>query len=595
MNNIRWMVTLLLLCSGLAHAAAGVEAWLDRTRISDGETVQLTLEVAGQVGDRPDTTPLEKDFEVLGVASGSRMTIVNGRSDARSSWTITLSPRHPGTLTVPALRVGTGQSAALTLEVGQAPVAAAGSDTDIFIETELSPQQPYLQSQVLYTVRLLHAVPLRSGQLSEPATDAALVQRLGDDRSYATTRNGRRYQVIERRYALFPQASGTLELAAPVFDGEVPDAGRRRANPLSKFFGNDPFFGRDPFDDLLTPTRRVRVRGEAARLDVRPRPAAANGTHWLPAQHLELHGSWSPEQGEIRTGEPLTLQLDVTVTGLTGGQLPGLAPAAVAGFEVYPDQAQRQTDSDETGVTGHLQQKIAFIPRQVGRLALPDVTVRWWDTQADREQVATIPGRTVQVLPGAPAAAPAPASSVPALQDGTGAAAAAATPLPDVAARPVAAAVTGPWPWVSALLAAGWLLTLLAWAWHARRARAQPRQQRRAAAAPNDRVSTLRRRFHAACAANDAVAARRNLLDWAAAHWPVDPPRGLQELAGRIDVAATRAALAALDRAVYLPGSDWEGAALAACLPHLPAPPRTGGRDPVLAPLYPERTQPAPG
>ncbi|MEZ5541443.1 MAG: BatD family protein [Pseudomonadota bacterium] len=584
------LLTWLILHCALA-AAAGMDAWLDRTRIAAGESVQLTLELPGQVNDRPDTAPLEHDFDVLGVSSGSRVTIINGRSDARTSWTITLSPRHTGTLTVPALRVGAAQSAALTLLVDAAPATAGtgtGTDTDadIFIETEQAPARPYVQGEVHYTVRLLHAVPLRSGQLSEPAADTVLVQRLGEDRSYATTRNGRRYEVIERRYALFPQASGGLDLPAPVFDGEVPDTGRRRASPLSKFFGNDPFFGRAPFDDLLTPTRRVRVRGDAVRLDVQPRPDAATGSDWLPARQLQLTGHWEPAAGDARVGEPLTLQLEVTAQGLTGGQLPGLAPAAVAGFDIYPDQAQRETDAQESGVTGHLQQKIAFIPRRAGTFTLPALTLHWWDTGADRERVATLPERVVQILPGAqPAAQPPPMSAQEI---------AAAAPIPALAATAPVPVAAGPWPWVSALLAGGWLLTLLVWGWQARRRRtaAPPRP----APGGHDRVTTLRRRFRAACAAGDAAAARRNLLDWAAAHWRDDPPSGLQALAERLDDPATRSALAELDRAVYRAGTAWDGARLAARLQQLPVPPARSGRDDtVLAPLYPHPVAPPHG
>ena len=271
----RFVTFVLLLFALLGTAqragAADMHAWLDRSRIGEGETVQLTLELQGQVNERPDTTPLEKDFDVLGISSGSRVSIVNGRTDVRSTWTLTLSPKRSGALPIPALRVGVHQSVPLTLQVSEAPAAAPGSGADILIETEIDPRAPYVQSQALYTVRLLYAVPITNGRIGEPKPERTLVQRLGEDLKYATTRDGRRYQVIERRYALFPQSSGPLELAAPVFDGEIPDASRRRADSLGRFFRNDPFFGRDPFDGLVTSSRRVRVRGEPARLEVQPR------------------------------------------------------------------------------------------------------------------------------------------------------------------------------------------------------------------------------------------------------------------------------------------------------------------------------------
>jgi hypothetical protein len=145
--------------------------------------------------------------------------------------------------------------------------------------------------------------------------------------------------------------------------------------------------------------------------------------------------------------------------------------------------------------------------------------------------------------------------------------------------------VTGFWPWVSAGLAAGWLLTLVLGWRHLRKARTGAMGSPvPAAAAPG----AARRRFHRACAANDAAAARRALLDWAALHWPAHPPRGLDDLARRLDHAQVRAALRELDRVLYREGAEWEGKRLAQHLQRLPEAAAASARDQsVLAPLYP--------
>ena len=591
---LRFMTLAVLVAAVNAAWAADLEAWLDRNRVAEGDTVQLTLEARGQTNGRPDTAPLEQDFDVLGMSTGSRVSIVNGRTDARTTWTLTLSPKHSGVLTIPALQVAGSQSRALTLTVSDAPAPVPDSGADILIETELSPRRPYVQGQVLYTLRLLHAVPVSGGQLSEPAPKNALVQRLGEDREYSVTRQGRRYQVIERRYALFPQASGRLELAAPVFDGEIPDPGRRRTSPFKRFFGNDPFFGTDPFDDLMTPTRRVRVRGEPAELDVRPRAAAARGNQWLPAEILVLNGDWQPDADTIRQGEPVTLMLDLEAQGLTGGQLPNLAPDVVDGFDVYPDQPQRKTETSDSFVTGSLNQKIAFIPRRAGELTLPAITVHWWDTQADRERTATLPGRVLQVqpLPGqsSPPATARP-SSRPAIETGPDQSVPdVSTPVaPKIAAQPARIPAPGLWPWVSAALALGWLLTLVFWWRHGRGVRTTVREAP-ATDTGSAEAGAARKQFLAACHAGEAISARRALLAWAAAHWRNDPPRGLEDLARRLPDPETRAALAELDHALYhSAGGAWNGTRLANLMRRLPKrEANVDQRKAVLAPLYPD-------
>jgi len=594
----RFLIGFIALLFSLPAVAGTLRAWLDRAQIGAGETVQLTLEAKGQGTGQPDLAPLRRDFDILGQSTGSRMTIINGQSDSSTTWTLELSPKHEGMLTIPALHAGSAQSAPLQLQVSAAPVPRAGSsNADIAIETATSTQQPYVQGEVLYTVRLLHTVPLKSGQLTEPSGDHLLVQRLGEDREYDTTRNGRHYQVLERRYALFPQASGKLEIAAPVFDGTVLDRSRRRRSPFARFFGNDPFFAQDPFNDLMTPTRRVRVRGEPDTLRVQARPAAAQGAQWLPATGMDLHGTWQPDSGALHVGEPLTLQLDLQAQGLTGGQLPDLAPASVDGFDVYPDEAQRSTDAHDDGVTGHLQQKIAFIPRRAGALSIPAIHVSWWDTAHDRAEQVSVPAHALHVLPATGQGTGA-APAVPTVQPAPSAVSAPVPTTPAPAPTPVQArrvpVHTGGvahsvrwWPWVSSVLALGWLLTAVIWWWRARPrpggATTTPARQ------PVPHASQARRAFHAACQAGDSTAAHRHLLEWAAAHWPDDPPRGLQSLAQRLPDAAQRAAVTALDRALYASGGHWDGAALAASLQHLPqAGAGSAGHKVVLQPLYPE-------
>ena len=567
--------------------ASDMNAWLDRTRIGEGETVRLTLEVQGQVSRHPDTTQLEQDFEILGISTGSRVNIVNGRTDTRTSWAITLSPRRSGTLTIPSLQVGTHRSEPLVLEVSDAPAPSSASGADIFIESEIEPGTSYVQGQVLYTIRLLHAVPISSGRLSEPTSENILVQRMETDREYAMVRDGRRYQVIERRYAIFPQTSGTLELDAPVFSGEIPDSSRKRSSPFRRFLGSDPF------EDMLTPTRRVRLRGEPLSMDVMPRPEAANSTHWLPAQQLELNGSWQPDSGDVQVGEPVTLMLELEVRGLTGAQLPDLVPETVDGFRVYPDQAQHTTETSETGVTGRLQQKVAFIPERSGELHLPAIDVRWWDTQVNRERVATLPGRTMEVLQ-----AEGQFSQVDGDDESLGRAIdqVANQDMPDTSASDHAQSaslsstkvVSGFWPWISAALATGWLLTLVIWWWRAHGS--QVAGSETTSIAPKSQgAAAARKRFLAACKANDAASARQFLLAWGAIHWSENPPRGLEALANRLPDEEAREALAELNRALYKEGSQWEGTQLAKCLHRLPRLDVVASKNTTLIPsLYPE-------
>ncbi|MGD8589528.1 MAG: BatD family protein, partial [Chromatiales bacterium] len=357
---------ILLLWAGLAQAE--LSAFLTAGRISMGDTVQLQVEAEGQISASPDTQPLEQDFDVLGVASGSRVNIINGRMDSRSTWSITLSPKRSGTLTIPPLELHGEQTQPLTLQVSEVPVmedGTAGNDP-VFIETEVDISDPYVQGMLLYTLRLFYEVKLMGGRLSEPKLDNALVRRLGKDREYHTERNGRRYRVLERQYAIFPQTSGKLELPAPILEARIPDKRPKSNSLLRDLLKRDPLMDGSRLSDLYTTTHPIRVRGKPRVLQVRPRPAQMQAHHWLPAQNLVLIESWKPAQGELRVGNPLTRSIIIKARGATGAQLPELAPGYVDGFKVYPDRSQTDTLDLEQGVEGEKKQNVAYVPLQPG-------------------------------------------------------------------------------------------------------------------------------------------------------------------------------------------------------------------------------------
>ena len=558
----------LLLCT--TNVLAEVNAWLDRQIIAEGETVNLLIEAQGRITAQPDTEPLRKDFDVLGVSTGSRVNIVNGQVDARTTWTVSLSPKHGGTIRIPALTLGKETTPALSLQIRAAPAPGAASGSPIFIETEVEPTSPYVQSMVIYTVRLLYTMQIVKGDLSEPSLDAANVRRLGKDQQYSTQRNGRLYQVIERRYAIFPQSSGELTIPASIFTGQIPDR-RKQRRSFGGLLDNDQFFGRDPFDEIFTATRTVRVRGKEKTLQVKTRPASSHGRHWLPAQSIQLTESWDPQSGEIRVGDPITRTINLLAQGLTAAQLPDLTPPAIDGANVYPDRAKTHTEDLQDTVIGERIRQIALIPTQPGTLELPAIRLYWWDTEADQERTAEIPARFIEILPAAGQVSD-PQDLVHSktfpqeIQQPTGEGVNPDTLNPGINnSTPVR---NGYWPWLTGLVTIGWLLTLLLW-WRGRQKTSG--SDTRILKTSTVNTSQPHKRFVKACRNSDPKEARSALMYWARTHWSTNPPNGLEEIASRIGDAETTQELIKLDRALYLADEkNWDGAPLARKLKHLP-------------------------
>ena len=573
-----------LLVSGQV-LSQGFDAQLDRTQVSEGDTVTLSLTAPGDSQGSPDLSPLNADFDIVGRSQGTSINIINGRSTSTRQWQLALLPKRRGKLSIPPLQLGNLSSPPLHLEVVAAAATtgnATGSDQPVMVEVDADTQHPYVQGEIAYRVRILSRVPLREASLSDPVAGDAIIERVGDDSSYTTQRNGETWQVIERHYAIFPQRSGSLKIESPVLSAALPVHNARRQSLGQHFFGNDPFadiekmMGKSPFagfpamGDLFTETRPVRVRDRDITLDVRAQPAAVQGT-WLPAKNLTLSETWSPDPPVFRVGEPVTRTVVLIADGLSPAQLPDITLPVPAGMKSYPDQPQSETRADDGDLITTRTMKVALIPTASGTLTLPALQIPWWDTATQQARTATLPARTIQVLPGA-AGAGQPATATPIARNTPAASASPsqATPVSPSPADVVAAGnpqawwQTAYWPWIAAAAVAGWLATLILWL--------RARRGHKVAVAPGNTVNDIsprqasaqaRTRLRQACQANDPGAARRALLDWAAAHWPDAAPRGLSALAGHFADAQAREAVTALDRALYDDAEhrDWNGKA----------------------------------
>ena len=555
-----------LLMAGWYASATGesLRASLEPNSIRANETTRLIIEAEGShAGSAPELGPLDEDFDRLGTRTSTQIQILNGRQSATTRWIVELAPRRVGEIEVPPLALGSDSTPALTLQVLEAPASHADEHPDIFIESEVFPKSPYVQSQITYALRLFYTVEIMDGTLEDPRASDVLVQRLGRDRSYTSTRGGRAYRVLERRYALFPPSSGELHIPPVRFDGEVADLES----------------GSSSITRLFTPGRRERLRTEEYRLDVRPRPPEFEGQTWLPGRTLSLVEQWSEDPPELQVGEPLTRTIIVQAAGLRGDQLPEIEVGTSDGVRVYPDQPTIRTASDADFVYGSREQRFALVPLREGEVALPEVRVRWWDTTADAPADALIPARTLSAGP-----APAEATGLVGALSAPASTADADTGLLGDGGEAIAG---GGWRWASIALFALWAATALGW-WRSRRGATE--------AAPEDpgapAIARARRALDAACAAGRAEDARDAVLEWAAAAWPETPPRSLGETARRLGPPlATR--LRELDRSLYAHEAErWDGPALwreAKTGLRRAALPARAVAVPALPPLYPER------
>ncbi|UYP31928.1 BatD family protein [Pseudomonas sp. Z8(2022)] len=538
---------LLLVLAGQACAEAFF-ASVDRTRLSEGETVVLTLESTDPTRfGRPDLSPLEKDFEILGSRQVNRLSSIGDTPRASTRWILTLQPRRSGEVIIPAIRLEDAETLPITLIVEEA-VNTGNTDklAPVFIDAGLDQESVYVQAQAVLTLRIYHSVSMYDdSNLTPLRIENARAEQLGEPRTYEKSIGGVLHGVIELQYAIYPQRSGQLVIPGQTFSATLVDRSR-----------NNDFLPFGPRTGKVT-----QVKSPDIPLQVKPKPADYPAdVPWLPARALGLAETWNPQPERSQVGDSLTRRLILKVDGLSSAQLPPLPATQVEGLRRYPDQPQMNDQKSENGIIGTREEREALVPNRAGSFDLPPLEVVWWNTQTDTLERTTLSARTLQVAEN------------PQLQNDE------QPNTPMVTTQVIEGPQLWPWQLACALLSLTTLLGFGLW-WHARR---QPAIQRTAQAGPSPR--TLLDDLKRTCQAGDAQATRHALDAWAR-----QQPETLADMAARYVPLSD--ALDGLNGALYSEtGQQWQGEELWKAIRNLPAsqePSAVAQESSALPPLYP--------
>jgi hypothetical protein len=389
-----------------------------------------------------------------------------------------------------------------------------------FIELSTDKAELYVQEQLLLTVQLYFSNELIRGELSEPASNNAVIESLGPQQEYSRVRGDQRYRMIERRYAVYPQAPGQLSLAPLEFEGNFRGANGR--------------------------LQTLRSSEQLFDLPVKDIPPQFSGSVWLPTTGLTLEESGLPSDNRVTSGANLTRQLTLRASGLPDATLPPFPAQTAPGLRSYPEPATRATDISADGLMSILQQASALVPVQAGELRLPEVRVPWWDTASDSEKVAIIPERVLVVAPGSGINNQAPAPAVAAIDETLNNADSDADPKLAMNGQNT----TGDgafWPWLALFMAVGWGITAVFF-WRVRRSRYRANKVTESNVGPDN--SELYKELLVAAGSNNPDTPRL-LLRWMNLQYPDKKFQSWRQVAEFCHLPPLTDALAILEQQRY--------------------------------------------
>lgn len=529
MLNRYHVLSLCVLFTLSAPAAwGGITTSLNRNHIDIADSLTLFVRVDERTSQEPDFSQLDADWHIRQTSQNSTQSVVNGRFQSSTAWQLALTPKRAGALMIPALTWRGARSSPILVQVSPITTDLKQRLAQLaFFKTKISTGPVWVQSQVLYEVALYYAQEIQLARsLIAPNLPNSIVKRLqGQAETGVEQIQGVRYGFIKQYYAIFPQASGRLEIAP-------------ETNVVSTRLSRHG-------------DKRFAIESSGYSIEVLPKPPEYPANQpWLPAKNLSISGAWSDPAGSLEVGKATNLQLVIQAQGLLASLLPPLPKPEIKGVRIYDHPSKPHESLHQQGVIGRLTTNLAVVPAQAGVLVFPETRVTWWDVNQRRVREAVWPEQSLQVAASGGGAPDADDAAPTAVAD------------PAAAAIPASAGgAFGVWGWVSLLFAVAWVGTLL----YVQRLTRQLRLGRQHATAETlwqqEAESQSFRLLASACRQRHAADIRRAMQSWAQHYQPTsatpvsdlvaDDPQA-QALIGALDEHLYQDAAVAVDAQAIL-------------------------------------------
>lgn len=461
-RHILVLFILVITATAPAYAITSLQASVDRNPVIEGESLVLTVVADDDLNSGElNTSALLKDF-IVGRTSISRSKqIMNFDARNETRWQVLLSPKSRGNVTIPAFQIKGVSSDPITLSVVDRS-SQPQQKQDIFMRASLSSEEAYVGQMLTYRVKLFLALELQRGVLSAPVLQGAQIKQLGEDKDSNEIINGKRYRVIERAYAIVADQPGELTINGASFSGDVLVQAKRNGGMFS-----------------FNESRPTQTQAPKSVVLINPEPVEYQG-QWLVSDLVVLKEDWPESPVEYKVGDPITRTLTLLASNADETSLPELQLSMPSALKSYPEKPQRKSFVRDKQMVSQLTQTTAIVATKAGTYTLPEIKVPWWNPHLKQQQYATLPARTIVVTGGTTEIDIAPsATNTATITD------------------------AGYWPWVSAILAILWLVTLVLWL------NARKQQPSKSKPVENVNVSqpvNSRKILESSCAAKDPTA-----------------------------------------------------------------------------------------
>jgi tetratricopeptide (TPR) repeat protein len=398
-------------------------ATTDHTEVAPGEQVAVTVELVIDKQIKNITAPPVPPSDAFTVlrteqsqSSSTSIQIINGKvsntKELHYLFTYVITPKKGGVFTFPALQALIDNKPYLTEPIvfnASAPETPQAKVPDIRVSLSVSRQPLYIGEQAILTFKVVQRgnSPTQVERGFNGAVEAleksfgkefSLSRLFGSQVGQSAERvNGEMCRTFTLRWAIIPLSGGTVTVPSVPFQyAELRQIRRRSRDPFFEdFFSNDFFgqnvqaIGRTAFSNELV----LRIK------ELPPPPADFSGT----IGRVSMSASINPPS--VPAGSAATLKIAIAASTRPGNVAEINAPK-LSGCEIFTPEKQVTVDTAPGGISTKKSYKFLLIPQLEGTIAIPPVSLTYFDPREGAYKTATSAELSLTVTPGKAGAKP---------------------------------------------------------------------------------------------------------------------------------------------------------------------------------------------
>jgi len=374
-RQLYFLIFIIFFLPCIVNAAPEIRASVDRTRVTLGESLELTVSIIGEKGT-VNISPV-KEFKVVSRGRSSSINMINGNFSQEVSYKYTLIPMRKGNLQIPSLPVvsdgNTYRTQAINILVSEnTQTNNAGDNREVFVTAEISSLTPYEGQQFIYTFKFFKSVQTANAKLQQPAFSGFTATETEKQKTYKTVLSGREYHVTELNYVIIPLKAGKITIEPALLSCDLVKRSSRRRS----------------FFDFNTNLEPRAYKTQAFNIDVQPLPpyegndsfSGLVGSFKIKSElETSEKNSNNNNSGEINVGDSVTLSITIEGTGniMDAGE-PDVQVSDA--FKIYKDAPEEAIHLRNKGYFGKKIFRMALVPVKPGEFELPPVNLVYFNT-----------------------------------------------------------------------------------------------------------------------------------------------------------------------------------------------------------------------